>query len=91
MMKRVHIIYSGWVQGVGFRFTAERIASSLGLCGWIKNLRDGRVETVCEGNESAIKDFMERIDSTFKAYIHDKRVEWSDGIGEYTGFDITFD
>ena len=89
--KRLHIYYSGWVQGVGFRFTAERVADSLGLTGWVKNLNDGRVEIVCEGNEQKLKDFLEKINAAFKAYVRDIDVEWGEAAGGLEGFDIRID
>ena len=58
--KRIHAYFSGSVQGVGFRFTAERLASALGLTGWVKNLQDGRVEVTCEGQEKDINGFLLR-------------------------------
>ncbi len=90
MKKRIHAYYSGSVQGVGFRFTAERVAGSLGLTGWVRNLRDGRVEVVCEGPESALKAFLEKIDSVFKGYVRDSDIEWSDATSEFSNFDISF-
>jgi len=90
-VKRLHVCYSGWVQGVGFRFTAERVADSLGLTGWVKNLNDGRVEIVCEGNEQKLKDFLEKINAAFKAYVRDIDVEWGEAAGGLEGFDIRID
>ncbi len=58
MRKRIHVYYSGMVQGVGFRFTAEKLAKGLGLAGWVKNLRDGRVEVLCEGEEADLVSFI---------------------------------
>ena len=89
--KSAHIYYNGMVQGVGFRFAAERAAVSLGLKGWVKNLDDGRVEVLCEGRERDINVFMEKLSSVFKTYIRDTDLEWSDATGEYEGFDIRFD
>lgn len=91
MNRCVHAIYSGWVQGVGFRFTAERLAMSLGLKGWVKNTRDGRVEIVCEGPEDAITEFLAKIAATFKTYIQKSDIEWVSATGRYEGFDIAFD
>jgi len=91
MSKQLHVHYSGWVQGVGFRFTAERVAASLGLKGWVKNLRDGRVEIVCEGKEGALKEFLEKISATFKTYVRDIDARWGDATGEFDGFDIRMD
>ena len=54
-------LVSGRVQGVGFRFFAERAARETGVKGWVRNLPDGRVETVAEGNEEAVTRYFERI------------------------------
>ena len=54
-------IISGRVQGVGFRFFAERAAYAAGVKGWVRNLADGRVETVAEGDEEAVARYLERI------------------------------
>jgi acylphosphatase len=54
-------LVSGRVQGVGFRFFAEREARSAGVKGWVRNLPDGRVETVAEGEEAAVARYLERI------------------------------
>ena len=90
MATRAHAYYSGSVQGVGFRLTAERAAFSLGLTGWVKNLDDGRVEVVCEGGEKDIKEFLTKIYSVFKMYINDTDIEWQPATGEFDGFDIRF-
>lgn len=90
MNKRLHVFYSGSVQGIGFRFTAERAALSLGLTGWVKNLRDGSVEVLCEGKESDLKEFLAKIDTIFKEYIRSRDIEWGDAEGGFNGFDIKF-
>jgi acylphosphatase len=90
MKKQVHVYYSGRVQGVGFRFTTEDIAVDLGVCGWVKNLRDGRVEVVAEAEEGALKEFLERIYSSFSRYIRDVDTEWLDASGEFKDFGIHF-
>jgi acylphosphatase len=54
-------LVSGRVQGVGFRFFAERAARAAGVKGWVRNLPDGRVETVAEGDEEAVARYLERI------------------------------
>ena len=53
------LIAVGRVQGVGFRYTAQRQASRLGLTGYVRNLRDGSVEMVCEGPEEKLAQFVE--------------------------------
>ena len=91
MNRRVHATYEGRVQGVGFRFSAERAAAAFGLSGWVKNLRDGRVELVCEGNEADLKGFFEKMHSIFKTYIRNSGLEWGEATGEFDGFDIRSD
>ena len=54
-------LVSGRVQGVGFRFFARRAAESAGVAGWARNLPDGRVETVVEGEDSAVERYLEKI------------------------------
>ena len=55
---RKRIYFSGRVQGVGFRFTAQGLARTLGLTGYVKNLDDGRVEMEVQGTERAIADML---------------------------------
>lgn len=52
---RAHVFVSGIVQGVFFRANTRRVAKQLGLKGFVRNLRDGRVEAVFEGEEEAVK------------------------------------
>lgn len=89
--KRIHVFYSGSVQGVGFRYTAQDIASELGLGGWARNLRDGRVEVVCEGEEKDLRAFLDKIEKGFlRSYIRDTDVNWEEPIKEFDSFDIKF-
>lgn len=52
---RAHVLISGRVQGVNFRWYTQRKADELGLTGWVRNLWDRRVEAVFEGNEEAVR------------------------------------
>ncbi len=72
MKKRIHVYFSGMVQGVGFRFTAEEAALALGLRGWVKNIFDGRVEIVCEGKEEDLVSFLNKMkNGPMKRYLTD--------------------
>jgi acylphosphatase len=58
-MTRVHVYISGLVQGVFFRARTHREATRLGLVGWVRNCRDGRVEAVFEGAEEKIREMLD--------------------------------
>ncbi|MFB6174804.1 MAG: acylphosphatase [Candidatus Nanohalobium sp.] len=58
-MKQVHLWISGNVQGVGFRASMRRRAKNNDVTGWVKNLEDGRVEAVLEGEEDDVAEVME--------------------------------
>ncbi len=89
--KRIHLFYSGRVQGVGFRFTSEQIALSLGIVGWVKNLPGGRVEIIAEGEESKLVGFLEKIKTgAMGAYIRKVDVSWQEATGEFKDFSIRF-
>jgi acylphosphatase len=89
-MRRLHIIYQGKVQGIGFRFTIEHIAEWLKLTGWVKNRRDGSVEIIVEGEEEQLNLFLEQIKDSFASYIKSKEIDWQDATGEFSDFRITF-
>jgi len=87
-MTQAHIIYSGTVQGVGFRYTVLRYANLLGLNGWVKNLSDGRVEAVVVGPRETVEELLKRIDDRFKGYVGDKDVTFESSADTSQGFSI---
>jgi len=89
--RRVHVFYTGSVQGVGFRYTAQDIGSGLGLGGCVRNLPDGRVELICEGEEKTIKGFLDNIaHSSLGRYLKDTDISWEEPTKEFKSFDIRF-
>jgi acylphosphatase len=56
--RRIHVLLAGRVQGVFFRRSAAEAAARLGVCGWVKNLPDGRVELEAEGPPEALEAFL---------------------------------
>jgi acylphosphatase len=61
--ERRRVYYSGRVQGVGFRFTAQRLAEDFAVNGFVRNLPDGRVELVAEGEVATVVAFLTAIRS----------------------------
>jgi acylphosphatase len=59
MVERLHAIVSGRVQGVFYRATARERGRELGLAGWVRNLQDGRVETLAEGPREALQLYLD--------------------------------
>ncbi len=88
--KRVEAIYSGTVQGVGFRFTARNLALKLNISGWVKNLGDGSVGVVAEGPEPVLKEFLSQLVGNFSGYVRNIDVNWQEATGEFTDFTIRF-
>ncbi|MCF8009361.1 MAG: acylphosphatase [Halanaerobiales bacterium] len=56
---RKHIYVSGRVQGVGFRASTQQKAQMIGVTGWVKNLKDGRVEVVIEGSKKKVQKMLD--------------------------------
>jgi len=90
MKKRLHLYYSGRVQGVGFRYTVQDIANQEKVSGWVKNLDDARVEVVAEAEESVLNNFLQEIHEHFSRYIEDINIEWHPASGEFRDFQIIF-
>jgi len=91
MKTRIHVFVSGVVQGVFFRTTTRRVAKILGIKGWVKNLPDGRVEVVAEGeNENIDKliEFLKQGPST--ARVDNLDVKPEDYRGEFEDFTIRY-
>jgi acylphosphatase len=89
--KRLHVVFCGRVQGVGFRYTAERLALEAGVTGWVRNCPDGSVEIIAEGSETQIKKMMQDIQhSEVGRFIRQTKEEWEEHRGEFRDFRIEF-
>ncbi len=87
----LHAIFSGRVQGVGFRFFVEKKAKQLGVKGFVRNLPDGTVEVLAEGNEDILKKFLEEIkDGPPLAKVDSIKVEFLDKEGGFSDFEIRY-
>lgn len=85
----MQIFYSGHVQGVGFRFTVRTVATGFEVTGVVRNLPDGRVELVAEGERNELEAFRAAIpDAGLGACIRHEDVGWTEARGEFRGFEI---
>lgn len=84
------VLYSGHVQGVGFRYTAARLAERHAIQGYVKNLRDGRVQLVAEGNETTVMAFLQDVRSTMGDNIQAVQTTSCPPTNEFDGFSIQY-
>ena len=89
MRTRAHIWISGRVQGVFFRDNTRRWAASLELRGWVRNLPDGRVEAVAEGEKEKIESFLRKLEvGPPLSRVEKVQTEWEEFEGEFFDFRI---
>jgi len=86
--KTVH--FAGRVQGVGFRATSRMLSESFDVTGYVRNLNDGRVELVVEGERNEIGSFLDAIDDRMGILI--ESVDTSETLtnGEYDSFEVRY-
>ncbi len=82
------MLYAGQVQGVGFRFTTSRVARLFDVTGSVRNLPDGRVELVAEGEPPELDAFLAAVYTSMRSHIRDTEITDEDAQGEYEDFDI---
>ena len=89
-MVRVEVIYKGRVQGVGFRWQVRNISKNFTCTGYVKNLLDGSVEFLAEGELKEVESFIENIDSKMKGYWTQKSEDKREGIPHFQDFSIRY-
>lgn len=88
--QRLRILYTGHVQGVGFRYTVGSAAQGFEVVGTVRNLLDGRVEIVAEGDRAELETFRQAIrESGLGPHIRHEEVHWQPAEGGLRGFEIT--
>ena len=87
MTIRQHTIFRGHVQGVGFRATAARVAEGFEVAGHVRNLADGSVGLVVEGNDTEVKAFLEAVRDRMSGYVREAVTTDEQPQGE-TGFRV---
>lgn len=86
---RMCILYSGRVQGVGFRYTVKTVATGFEVTGTVRNLTDGRVELTAEGSKDELLAFSQAIrDSGLGHFIEKEQVTWAEAANQFKGFEI---
>ena len=81
------VLYSGTVQGVGFRFTTRTIAEGFRVAGFVRNLADGRVELLAQGADDEITRFLDAVSRRMSENIVGQQVTDVPG-EEFEGFEI---
>ena len=85
-----HILFKGRVQGVGFRFTALRVANRYELTGLVRNLPDGSVEMIAQGLADDITGCVKDIEESFPAHVSETETKEIPVDPRYSDFKITF-
>jgi len=91
MRVRKHVYYSGLVQGVGFRYTVRRLARDSGMRGFVRNLTDGRVEIVVEGEAAAVGRYLADIVEAMGEYIERTEAIDETPTDEFDAFSVALD
>jgi acylphosphatase len=86
--QRYTVYYTGHVQGVGFRYTTRSIARGYEVAGFVRNLADGRVELVAEGQPQELEAFRREVRDRFFNQIRDERCDVLEATGQFAGFEI---
>jgi acylphosphatase len=91
-MSAVQVFFEGHVQGVGFRYSVKHIAKGFDLTGWVRNLRDGRVEMQVNGVDDEVEEFLKAImQSELRAHIKKQEVTPLPDALPMRGFEIRYE
>ena len=82
------VLFTGHVQGVGFRYTAHNIASRHDVRGYVRNLPDGRVEMIVEGAPAQVQLVVDAVCDRMQTFIRQTNMDDSPATGEFSGFTI---
>jgi acylphosphatase len=85
----MRVLYSGQVQGVGFRYTVRSVATGFSITGIVRNLPDGGVELIAEGAKDEMEAFRQAIrESGLDHFIRQEDITWQEARNEFRGFEI---
>ena len=90
-MRQLHAIIYGRVQGVSFRYNAQREGERQGLVGWVRNLPDGSVETLAVGSDDSLEAFEQWLrHGPPGAFVSEVEVSWDNTTETFTAFEIRY-
>jgi len=85
----MQVLYSGNVQGVGFRYAVKNVALGFEVTGTVRNLPNGGVELIAEGTSEELSAFREAIrEAGLEHFISDETVSWGEAANQFRGFEI---
>jgi acylphosphatase len=87
-MQRYEVLFSGRVQGVGFRMTTRQLAHGRPITGYVQNLATGEVRLVAEGPEDELDELLSEIQRNMEGFIREKRVDRRPATGEFENFSV---
>ncbi len=88
-MLRARLIVTGLVTGVGFRSYAKNSAKKLGLRGFVRNMKSGKVEIIAEGYEKQLNEFVDILKKgPFHSKVDDIKIDWEDPTNAFKDFSI---
>ena len=91
MKTRAHVLVNGQVQGVFFRYETRNYAKKFNVMGWVRNLPDGRVEALFEGEKNDVQKLVEFCrKGPIGARVESVDVQWSDYKGEFNSFRVVY-
>lgn len=86
--ERVRVLYSGTVQGVGFRWRVTQAAAPLRVTGFVRNLPDGRVELVAEAERAEAERLLDDVRQRMGDLVEHEEIAWSAATGEFRAFGV---
>lgn len=87
-MKQVHLLISGFVQGVGYREFVKSKARKMGITGWVRNLSDNRVEVLAQGSKENLQDLIRICEKgPFLSEVRNIAIEWQHPTASFTQFE----
>jgi len=88
MNVRWHVFFSGRVQGVGFRYTCVQQARHHEVTGWVKNLDNGSVEMIVEGESAVLEAYVESVSEATHGCVADTQTTKSAATGEFSTMSV---